>query len=81
MINVILWVAGVVLMAAGYRRMRIPWSRYQALKETERRLTVDPHSPPKFRVYGALRNLPAFAEAFHCVAGTPMRPAKSCTVW
>ena len=29
--------------------------------EIQRRLTVDPHAPPKFRVYGALRNLPEFA--------------------
>jgi hypothetical protein len=35
MINVVLWVAGLVLMAAGYRRMRGPWSRYQALKEQD----------------------------------------------
>jgi putative endopeptidase len=32
-------------------------------------------------VYGALRNLPAFADAFRCVPGTPMRPSKTCTVW
>jgi uncharacterized membrane protein len=35
MINVILWVAGLALIAYGYRRMRIPWSRYQALKEQD----------------------------------------------
>lgn len=44
-------------------------------------LTVDPHSPPKFRVYGALRNLKEFAEAFRCAPGTPMNPAKTCSVW
>jgi putative endopeptidase len=49
--------------------------------EAQRRLQVDPHAPAKFRVYGALRNLPEFAEAFHCAAGTPMRPAKPCAVW
>jgi len=57
------------------------WCARERPAETERRLTVDPHSPPKFRVFGALRNLPEFAEAFHCVAGTPMRPARTCTVW
>ena len=35
MINVILWVAGIALIAIGYRRMRAPWSRYQALKEQD----------------------------------------------
>ncbi|MEO7735984.1 MAG: M13 family metallopeptidase, partial [Kofleriaceae bacterium] len=49
--------------------------------EIERRLLVDPHAPPKFRVYGALRNMTEFAEAFRCAPGTPMRPAKSCAVW
>jgi putative endopeptidase len=57
------------------------WCGRERPAETERRLTVDPHSPSKFRVYGALRNLPEFAEAFRCPAGTPMRPAKTCTVW
>jgi putative endopeptidase len=57
------------------------WCSRERPAETERRLTTDPHSPPKFRVYGALRNLPEFADAFRCVAGTPMRPAKTCTVW
>jgi len=44
-------------------------------------ITHDPHSPPKFRVYGALRNMREFADAFSCPAGTPMRPAKTCSVW
>ena len=49
--------------------------------EIQRRLIGDVHSPPKFRVYGALRNLPEFGEAFSCAPGTPMHPAKSCSVW
>ncbi len=42
---------------------------------------VNPHSPPRFRVNGPLANLPEFGEAFKCASGTPMRPAKTCTVW
>jgi putative endopeptidase len=57
------------------------WCARERPAETERRLTTDPHSPHKFRVFGALRNLPEFAEAFRCVAGTPMRPARTCSVW
>ena len=34
-VNVILWVAGVALIAFGYQRGRGPWSRYQALKEQD----------------------------------------------
>ncbi len=43
--------------------------------------TVDPHSPPIFRVDGPLSNFPAFAETFHCAAGTPMNRAQRCEVW
>jgi len=57
------------------------WCDKDRPAEIERRLTVDPHSPPKFRVFGALRNTPAFAEAFHCAVGTPMHPKDTCSVW
>jgi putative endopeptidase len=42
---------------------------------------IDPHSPPRWRVNGSLRNLPEFASAFQCKAGTPMNPEKKCSVW
>jgi hypothetical protein len=35
LINIALWVGGVVLVVIGYQRFRIPWSRYQALKEED----------------------------------------------
>jgi putative endopeptidase len=57
------------------------WCAKDRPEEIQRRLTVDPHAPPKFRVYGALRNLPEFAEAFSCAAGTAMTPANACSVW
>jgi len=44
-------------------------------------LTVDPHAPPMWRVNGALRNLPQFAEAFGCKAGAPMAPVARCAIW
>ena len=34
-LNIALWVAGVALIAVGYRRARGPWSRYQALREQD----------------------------------------------
>jgi putative endopeptidase len=49
--------------------------------EAQRLLTGDIHAPPKFRVYGALRNLPEFSRAFQCAPGTPMHPARTCSVW
>jgi uncharacterized membrane protein len=34
-LNLVLWIAGVALIALGYQRGRGPWSRYQALKEQD----------------------------------------------
>jgi hypothetical protein len=31
-VNIVLWLAGVALIAIGYSRARRPWARYQALK-------------------------------------------------
>lgn len=45
------------------------------------RVATGPHSPPKFRVNGAVMNHPAFAEAFSCEVGSPMRPENPCEVW
>lgn len=44
-------------------------------------VTVDPHSPPEFRVNGAVSNQPSFQQAFQCQAGAPMAPADRCEVW
>lgn len=49
--------------------------------EAKRRVQVDPHSPPRFRVNGAMANLPEFGEAFSCEVGSPMRPEETCSVW
>jgi putative endopeptidase len=42
---------------------------------------VDPHAPTRFRTLGTLRNLPDFANAFHCKAGQPMVSSNACRVW
>jgi endothelin-converting enzyme/putative endopeptidase len=43
----------------------------------------DPHPIGKYRVIGPLSNLPEFAKAFSCKAGSPMvrPPADRCDVW
>ena len=33
LVNVGLWVAGIALIIIGYARAKVPWSRYQALRE------------------------------------------------
>ena len=35
LVNIVLWVAGVALIAVGYNRARGPWARYQQLKEQD----------------------------------------------
>ncbi len=44
-------------------------------------VTVDVHSPPRWRVNGALAATPDFAKAFQCKAGAKMAPSKPCVVW
>lgn len=34
-LNLLLWGAGVILVVVGYTRARVPWARYQALKEQD----------------------------------------------
>jgi putative endopeptidase len=42
---------------------------------------IDPHSPGRWRVNGAVSNMPEFGEAFHCKAGVPMVRQNACRVW
>ncbi len=44
-------------------------------------VNVNPHPPARYRVTGALMNLPEFAAAYQCKAGTKMAPAERCVVW
>jgi putative endopeptidase len=44
-------------------------------------VTVDPHSPSKYRVNGPLSNMPEFREAYHCAATAPMVNQNACRVW
>ncbi len=45
------------------------------------RVETDPHSPEQYRVNEVIENMPSFAEAFHCKAGTAMVAAKRCAIW
>jgi endothelin-converting enzyme/putative endopeptidase len=43
---------------------------------------VDPHSPGRVRLIGAVSNMPEFWQAFSCKPGQPMvRGDKACRVW
>jgi putative endopeptidase len=57
------------------------WCSKDRPEEALKRLTDDVHAPPKWRVNGALRNLPQFSQAFGCKKGAQMAPAATCTIW
>jgi putative endopeptidase len=44
-------------------------------------VTIDPHSPSKYRVNGTISNMPEFREAYHCAATAPMVNQNACRVW
>ena len=57
------------------------WCTNTRPEEARRRVTVDPHSPPRFRIDGPLSNLPQFQQAFGCKAGDRMVAQNRCEVW
>ncbi|NNF61558.1 MAG: M13 family metallopeptidase [Gammaproteobacteria bacterium] len=71
----------------GDQRFFIGWAqvwRYKARDdETKRLLTIDPHSPPKFRANGSVINIPAFYEAFGVREGDGMYlpPEERVKIW
>ncbi|KAF9274254.1 hypothetical protein BGZ68_000828 [Mortierella alpina] len=61
-----------------YGRLWCSKSRPEALVAA---LDLDPHSPNKWRINGAVQNSEYFAKAFQCKPGTPMNPVKKCDLW
>jgi predicted metalloendopeptidase len=57
------------------------WCQNQTDALTRMRVTIDPHSPSKYRVNGPLSNMPEFREAYHCPATAPMVNQNACRVW
>lgn len=51
--------------------------------EAQRLITVDPHSPGKFRAYGPLLNVQEFYDAFDIKSGSPMwiAPEQRAVIW
>ena len=57
------------------------WCQNVTDAEARRLAIVDPHSPGRWRVNGAVQNSAGFAEAFGCKAGQPMVRENACRVW
>jgi endothelin-converting enzyme/putative endopeptidase len=79
--------APVIDGLTGDQRFFMGWAQVWRSKardeETKRRLTTDPHSPPKFRANGAAVNVPAFYEAFDVQEGDGMYlpPEERVKIW
>ena len=59
-----------------------PIDGFSARQRFFMRLTIDPHSPGRYRVLGPLANLPEFFEAFACDGGAMARPKElRPTIW
>jgi endothelin-converting enzyme/putative endopeptidase len=67
------------------QRFFLGWANVWCANRTpalERMLAnIDPHSTPKWRVNGAVSNMPEFREAYHCKADAPMVRENACRVW
>jgi len=59
------------------------WRTKYTPENAKVRLATDPHAPAQFRAIGAPSNLPTFAAAFQCKAGSPMVRAdnKKVVIW
>jgi putative endopeptidase len=57
------------------------WCQKQRPEEARRRVTIDPHSPGKYRINGVVQNMPEFQQAWGCKAGQPMVGENACRVW
>ena len=79
--------APVIDGLTGDQRFFLGWAQVWRSKardaEAKRLLTVDPHSPPKFRANGAPVNVPAFYEAFDVKEGDGMYlpPEAQVKIW
>jgi putative endopeptidase len=71
----------------GAQRLFLNWARAWRTQtrpaEVQRRLTLDPHSPPEFRCNQVVRNLDEFYDAFGVAEGDEMwlDPADRVRIW
>ena len=57
------------------------WCQNITDQQARKLAIIDPHSPGRWRVNGAVQNSAAFQEAFGCKGGQPMVRETACRVW
>jgi putative endopeptidase len=57
------------------------WCQMRRPEFSRMLVSVDPHSPGKYRVDGVVENMPEFQRAWGCKAGQAMVSANACRVW
>ena len=57
------------------------WCQNVTDQQARKLALIDPHSPGRWRVNGAVQNSAAFQEAFGCKAGQAMVSGNACRVW
>jgi putative endopeptidase len=57
------------------------WCQNVTDQQARKLVLIDPHSPGRWRVNGAVQNSAAFEQAFGCKAGQPMVAENACRVW
>ena len=62
----------------GYGRV---WCEKRRPEFSRMLVSIDPHSPGKYRVNGVMQNMPEFQKAWNCKTGQPMVAENACRVW
>jgi len=57
------------------------WCEKRTPEYSRMLVTVDGHSPGKYRIDGVVQNMPEFEQVWGCKAGDPMVAANACRVW
>jgi endothelin-converting enzyme/putative endopeptidase len=57
------------------------WCEQRRPEYSRTLVSVDPHSPGRFRVNGVMQNMPEFQQAWGCKAGQTMVKENACRVW
>ena len=72
------WLHAATAVLPGFGRA---WCEKRRPEYQRMLVSVDPHSPGKYRINGVVRNMPEFQKAFNCKAGQAHGAGKRLPVW